>query len=77
MAASFDGQAAGSTVEIVAADGQVVASFTAAKALASVGYSSADIVAGSSYSVVVDGITVATVNAGDAPAGGMMGPGGR
>ena len=44
-------QPAGTVVHIVAADGQVVASFTASKAFTSLVYSSAEISSGASYSV--------------------------
>jgi len=46
---------AGTVVHIVAADGQVVASFTAREAFTSLVYSSAEISSGASYSVYTNG----------------------
>ena len=57
---------AGTVVHIVAADGQVVASFTASKAFTSLVYSSAEISSGASYSVYTSG----TVS-GDGSAGSL------
>ena len=67
---------AGDTVEIVADDGTVVATATVTKDAQSVVYSSADITAGSSYSVTVDGTDAGTVTAGEAAAGSGFGGGG-
>ena len=44
-----------SVVQIVAADGTEVASFTATKAFSSIVYSAAGITSGSSYTVQIDG----------------------
>ena len=57
---------AGDTVEIVAADGTVVASFEATKQFGSVVYSSAEVAGGASYTVTVNGSTAAAVIAGSA-----------
>ncbi|MDN3311561.1 carbohydrate-binding domain-containing protein [Microbacterium oryzae] len=66
----------GSTVEITAADGTVLFSTTAEKAFGAVVFSSADVVAGETYSVAVDGSAVAEATTGQALAGGMGGTGG-
>jgi hypothetical protein len=67
VAATFDAaQAAGSSVEILAADGTVVDTYTAVKDFSSLIYSSADIDSGAEYQVVVDGGTT-TVTAGELP----------
>jgi hypothetical protein len=77
-------QAAGTTVQIVSADGDVVATYTADKDFSSLVYSSADVAGGDSYSLLADGSTLATVTAGEFTGGGMGGgmggpgrPGGR
>ncbi|RBY75366.1 hypothetical protein DQ239_16970 [Blastococcus sp. TF02-09] len=78
VAATFDAQAAGASVQVVSADGEVLDSWTGEKAFASVVYSSAATESGSEYTVVVDGTEVATVTAGEFTGGGMGGgmPGG-
>lgn len=72
--------AAGSTVQIVGPDGTVVASFVTTNSIQSVLYASSSLTSGATYSLVVDGSTVATGTEGVAvvqqgPGGGM--PGGR
>ncbi|WP_125098830.1 carbohydrate-binding domain-containing protein [Leucobacter chromiireducens] len=65
--------AAGQTGTIVADDGTEIGSFDARKQAASILVSAAEVTAGASYSVVVDGETVGTAIAGE---GGAAGPGG-
>jgi hypothetical protein len=62
---------AGSTVSIVK-NGQTIATYTSPKAFATVVYSSPDVTAGS-YTIAVDGASVATVTNNVALAGGMGG----
>ena len=62
---------AGSSFEILSADGTVIATYPAAKDFSSVIYSSADIESGVEYQVVVDG-EATTVTAGE-HTGGMGG----
>lgn len=80
VAASFTTQAAGAEVEVVSADGEVLGTWTADKAFATVVYSSAAVESGAGYSVLVDGAEVATPTAGEftgGMGGGMPGaPGG-
>ena len=52
LAATFQSTQAADTVFAVVADGKVLATFTASKALASIVYSAADLVAGDSYEIV-------------------------
>jgi len=67
---------AGSTLVITDADGDEVASYELEKDAASVVFSSADLESGATYTLTVDGDTdqQTTVTAGEAPAGGGMGP---
>ena len=68
VSATFDAaQAAGSSVEILAADGTLVDPYTAVKDFSSLIYSSVDIDSGAEYQVVVDGGTT-TATAGSTPA---------
>lgn len=78
VAATVSTQAAGATVEIRTAEGDVLHSWTAEKEFASVVYSSADVVSDAAYTVVTDGTEVATATAGEFTGGGMGGgmPGG-
>ncbi|TBN56516.1 carbohydrate-binding domain-containing protein [Glaciihabitans arcticus] len=78
VAATFDQTlAAGTLVEITAADGTVLATFEATKDFSSIVYSSADVEDGAEYSFVVDGTSAATATGGVALAGGVGGmPGG-
>ncbi|MGY1840642.1 MULTISPECIES: carbohydrate-binding domain-containing protein [unclassified Modestobacter] len=73
VAATFDSQDAGSTVQIVSADGTVLGSWVAGKAFALVTFSSADVESGAEYTVVVDGAEVATTTAGEFTGTGMGG----
>ncbi len=73
VSATFDAaQAAGSSVEILAADGTLVDPYTAVKDFSSLIYSSVDIDSGAEYQVVVDGGTT-TATAGEHTGGGMGG----
>ncbi len=72
VAAAASGSA-GQQVRVVASDGTVIAEVTAAKQFASVVVSTADVVAGETYTVTVDGTDVATATAGEALTGGMGG----
>ncbi|MTE24497.1 carbohydrate-binding domain-containing protein [Microbacterium sp. ZXX196] len=72
VATSASGSA-GSTVQILAADGTVLYEAEAAKAFGALVFSSADVVAGETYSVTVDGTEVASAATGQALAGGMGG----
>lgn len=74
--------AAGSTVQVVAADGTVVAEFTPEYDIRSVLYAAAGLSDGATYSVVVDGVTVGSGAEGTAiqqqgPGGGGMPGGGQ
>lgn len=71
--AAWASGAAGSTVEVVASDGTVLLSTTAEKAFGALVFSSADVVAGETYTVTVDGAEVASATTGQALAGGMGG----
>lgn len=64
----------GATIEIVAGDGTVLYSGEAAKAFGAVVYSGADVTAGETYTVTVDGSEAATATTGEALAGAMGGP---
>lgn len=76
VAASASGSG-GSVVEVLDAQGAVIAEVTATKQFASVVVSTPEVVAGDGYTVTVDGAEVASATAGEAPAGGMgMGGGG-
>lgn len=66
---------AGQEAEIVDASGATIGTVTAAKATGAVIYSSADIEAGASYELVIDGSSVGTAVAGEAAA--TQGPGGN
>lgn len=71
-------QASGSTVELVADDGTVLASFDATRDFQSVVWSGADLTVGDEISLVVDGAEVATAVAGEyeeGEAGGGRGGG--
>lgn len=74
VAATASGDA-GSVVQVLDADGAVVAEVTASKQFASIVVSTADVVAGQSYTVTVDGSDAGTATAGEALAGGMGGGG--
>ncbi|ROS79061.1 carbohydrate-binding domain-containing protein [Cellulomonas sp. PhB143] len=76
MATLDSAGAAGSTVQVLDASGDVVASFTAEKEFGSVVYSSPTIEDGAEYTVTVDGTAAGTATAGDYPASTMGGPGG-
>jgi hypothetical protein len=71
VAVSASGQT-GALVQLVAADGAVVAELTAAKQFASVVVSTADVVNGETYTVLVDGASAGTGTAGE-PSAGMGG----
>jgi len=72
IAATLDSAgAAGSTIAITDSDGKVIVEQVADKDFASVVFSSEQVESGATYTVSVDGVEVATVNAGEAPAGGM------
>lgn len=72
LAATLDTTgAAGSTITITDSEGTVVLEHVADKDFASVVFSSDEVEAGATYTVSVDGTEVATVTAGEAPAGGM------
>lgn len=75
VAVSASGQA-GALVQLTDADGTVIAELTAAKQFASVVVSTADVVNGGSYTVLVDGASAGTGTAGEASAG-MGGFGGQ
>jgi hypothetical protein len=68
---------AGSTVQIVAADGTVLGEFVTTNALQSVMYASSALADGATYSLVVDGTSVGTGVEGTAVAGRQMGGGGQ
>jgi len=70
-------QAAGTSVQIVSADGDVVATYTSDKEFSSLVFSSADVSSGATYSLAADGSTLATVTAGEFTGGGMGGGGMR
>jgi len=86
---------AGTTLQVVDADGKVVATFVAAKSMQNLVYSSAAVTEGGQYQIYSGGSAagastgglaasgtlgsarqIATVTAGEAPAGGHGGPGG-
>ena len=66
---------AGQEAEIVDASGTTIGTVTAAKATGAVIYSSAEVEAGASYELVIDGSSVRTAVAGEAAA--TQGPGGN
>lgn len=79
VAASASGSA-GSVVQLVDADGTVLAELTAAKQFASVVVSTPELATGVDYTVLVNGTAAGTATAGEAAAGGMGGggmPGGQ
>lgn len=77
VVATFDTQSAGSTVEVVDADGTVLHSWTPDMDFTTVSFSSADVQSGQTYTVVVDGTEVATATAGEFAGGGGGSGGGR
>ncbi|WP_187264926.1 carbohydrate-binding domain-containing protein [Homoserinibacter sp. GY 40078] len=64
---------AGQLVQVVDADGEVIAEVTATKQFASVVVSTPDVVGGASYTVLVDGQEAGTATSGEALAGDMGG----
>jgi len=55
VAATIDTQAAGTTVQVVSTDGEVLASYTVEKEFSSLVYSSADVQGGAGYTVTAGG----------------------
>ncbi|MEE6272480.1 carbohydrate-binding domain-containing protein [Georgenia sp. MJ206] len=61
--ATFDTQAAGTVVQVVSAEGDVVAAFESGKSFGSLVLSSPEVVVGETYDVVVGGATAGTATA--------------
>ncbi|GAA2000668.1 hypothetical protein [Microbacterium ulmi] len=75
VAATASGSA-GETVGVTDAAGTVIASFPAGRAFGAVFYSGPAVADGGSYTITVNGASVATVTEGTNVSGGMGGPGG-